>query len=531
LAKSDKIKQPIFLAHTATPPAHFSYISPTGPDQSGTDSNQSVEALNQSATDVDQSKTPDLRGRIFGSEKPRIFTTPLENVGNRLPEILTFAEEIGMKLLPWQINALGEMLTHKDGVFCRRTNILTISRQNGKTELAKLMILAHIYLFGKTAVAGMSSTRNMALTTFRQLDRMIRETPRLKTGWVQTYSTNGNERILFSINGKSAEYRVVAATGDAPRGLSIDFFFVDELRSIGEDVWAAVEYTTQARANSVILAVSNAGDNRSTILNNLRQRGIENNNPSLLYLEWSASPTRSIDDVEGWKEANPALGHLIDVETLRHRIKSSTDTNAVRTEMLCQFIDGNLASPWPVGAWDACFDENMVFEPGPQTFFAVDVAPSSREASLVAGQLDGDKTKLMLLARWTSETALDDKALAVQINDWISKFKPRVLLYDRYTATPIASRLAHVGVPLQEISGQPFAQACSEMLSAMSNKRIAHRQQEELNASINNAAMKTTENGWRIVRRKSAGDVSACCAAAMVVWFANKPQSNALIVV
>ena len=121
--------------------------------------------------------------------------------------------------------------------------------------------------------------------------------------------------------------------------------------------------------------------------------------------------------------------------------------------------------------------------------------------------------------------------LAVQITDYIKKYRPRVVLYDRYTTSAIASRLAHAGVPLQEISGQPFAQACSEMLSAMSNKRLMHRQQMELTASVNNAAMKTTESGWRIVRRKSAGDVTACVATAMVIWFANKPQSNALIVV
>jgi hypothetical protein len=42
---------------------------------------------------------------------------------------------------------------------------------------------------------------------------------------------------------------------------------------------------------------------------------------------------------------------------------------------------------------------------------------------------------------------------------------------------------------------------------------------------MNNAAAKTNDAGWRIVRRKSAGDVTAAISTAMVVHMLSKPIS------
>jgi hypothetical protein len=47
---------------------------------------------------------------------------------------------------------------------------------------------------------------------------------------------------------------------------------------------------------------------------------------------------------------------------------------------------------------------------------------------------------------------------------------------------------------------------------------------------MNNCAAKETDAGWRIVRRKSAGDVSAAISLAMVVHQLLKPQSKPQII-
>ena len=524
-AKSGKVNKPVFLSTTPTPPDLVKSNLPTfNPKPADSDVILNQDIIGQSQNDLPNVKT--VGGSVLGSPTPRIFSSPVKGATTRAPEVVAFAESIGIHLMPWQINALGDMLLVKDGNWVGKTIGLCVSRQNGKTEIAKIRILAGIYLFGEKSIGMMSSNRNMAVTTFRQIHYLIQDTPSLLALWEKTYSTNGNERIRFK-NG--AEIVVVAATNEGARGYSFSFVFVDELRDIKQEAWDAALYTTQAKPHSQILTVSNAGDKNSTVLNALRQIGIEDKTPSLRWLEWSAHPSLKITDRKAWAQANPALGYTITAEILEHRIRTG-EPNQVRTEMLTQWVD-NLASPWPIGAWESCKVDNLVFEPGASTFFAMDISPSRRHAALVAGQMVGEKVKLKCLQTWRSEASIDDLKMASEINEHIKRFRPKMLLFDRYTTAGVAARLAHTGVPVMEISGQLFASACDEMLAAMSHNRIEHGDEYELSESVNSCAMRTTDSGWRIVRRKSAGEVASAICSAMVIWYANKPQAIAAIYV
>jgi hypothetical protein len=84
---------------------------------------------------------------------------------------------------------------------------------------------------------------------------------------------------------------------------------------------------------------------------------------------------------------------------------------------------------------------------------------------------------------------------------------------------------------VEDVSGQKFYQACGDFLDSIVNLKVVHAGQETLNQQMNNCAAKTNDSSWRIVRRKSAGDVSAPIALAMVVHQLIKPQQNATIYV
>ncbi len=64
-------------------------------------------------------------------------------------------------------------------------------------------------------------------------------------------------------------------------------------------------------------------------------------------------------------------------------------------------------------------------------------------------------------------------------------------------------------VDIKDVSGQAFYQACSDLSDAMANNRMVHSGQADLVQHLNNCAAKTSDAGWRIIRRKSAGDVTA----------------------
>ncbi len=88
-------------------------------------------------------------------------------------------------------------------------------------------------------------------------------------------------------------------------------------------------------------------------------------------------------------------------------------------------------------------------------------------------------------------------------------------------------RLSQSGHKIQDMSGTVFYQACSDLYDSIVNARIVHGGQQSLVDGMNNCAAKESDAGWRIVRRKSAGDVSAAISLAMVVHQLLKPQARA----
>ena len=460
-----------------------------------------------------------------GSTKPRLSNAPLKGK-SRIDEVKPWLESIGQELLPWQEHVLTDMLrVDKDGKFIRKTNLLLIARQNGKTHLARIRILAGLFLFGEMNIVAMSSNRAMALDTFRKVVDVIEATPQLHTQIKQVRVANGQESVEL-ISG--ARYEIVAATRDGSRGKTADLLFVDEVREISEEAWTAARPITRARPNSQIFMCSNAGDAFSSVLNNLRNRAISYPPKSLGYWEYSAEDFAKLDDKAAWYQANPALGYLIDESAIEEAIATSS-VEASRTEVLCQWVSA-LKSPFPYRAFEELTVQDLQILPGRPTVFGIDISVTKRDGSLVAGQvMDDGRIAVGVVAQFTSANQVDELKMAIEVNEWARKYKPRLICFDKYATMSVAERLQLSGHKVQDMSGQVFYQACSDLLDSIVHQRLIHSGQQSLVDSINNCAAKETDFGWRIVRRKSAGDVSAAIALAMVVHQLNKPLEKPTI--
>jgi phage terminase large subunit-like protein len=462
-----------------------------------------------------------------GATKPRLQNSPLKGA-SRIDEIKKFLEDCKLELLPWQEYVLTDMLkVDKDQKWRRKTNLLLVARQNGKTHLARIRILAGLFIFGEMNIVAMSSNRGMALDTFRKVVDVIEDNPALMAQVKQIRVANGQESVeLLS----GARYEIVAATRDGSRGKTADLLYIDELREIDEDSWTAAKPITRARPNSQIFMTSNAGDAFSTVLNDLRSRCLSYPPPTMGFWEYSADDWAKITDKDAWYQANPALGYLIDEETIAEAIATSS-VEASRTETLCQWVSA-LKSPWPYRAFEDLTVQDLQILPGLPTIFGMDISVNKKMASLVAGQIREDgKIAVGVIAQFESQVAIDELKMAVEVNDWAKQYKPRMICFDKYSTMSVAERLQQSGHKIQDMSGTVFYQACSDLYDAIVNARIVHIGQASLVDSMNNCAAKESDAGWRIVRRKSAGDVSAAISLAMVVHQLLKPQSKPQIIV
>jgi len=430
------------------------------------------------------------------------------------------------KLMPYQEFILKQMMmVDKKDQYRVKTALLLISRQNGKSHLGRVRVIWGMFYGNEKKHIIMSSNRATALMTFREIAWIIENAPHLKAGTKAIRYANGGERIEL-LNGATLD--LVSDTRDSSRGRTADFLWIDEVREISKEGYTAAIPTTRARPNSQTFLTSNAGDAFSETLNTLRERALSNPPKSFALYEYSAPQYCKITDRNAWALANPALGHTITEETLEEAV-ATNKIEDTRTELLCQWID-SLQSPWPHGVLEATSDATLQIPIGGYTVFGFDVSPSRRNASLVAGQIMGDgRIGVGILQTWESQVSVDDLKIAAEIKGWADQYRPKMICYDKYTTQSIAERLSNAGQITQDVSGQQFYQACSDLLDGMVNGRVVHNGQEELIKQMNNCAAKTNDSSWRIVKRKSAGDVSGAISTAMVVHQLTKPQQVAMI--
>jgi phage terminase large subunit-like protein len=162
---------------------------------------------------------------------------------------------------------------------------------------------------------------------------------------------------------------------------------------------------------------------------------------------------------------------------------------------------------------------------GAYTVFGFDVSPSRRNGSLIAGQLLPDgRIGIGILETYSSQVAIDELKMAASIKSWCDIYKPRLVCFDKYATQTIADRLHNSGVIVEDVSGQQFYKACGDLLEGLVNHRVVHNGQAEFIQQMNNCAAKVNDSAWRIIKRKSAGDISAPIGIAMAVSKLMIPQ-------
>jgi hypothetical protein len=316
---------------------------------------------------------------ILGSTTPRIFTPPLIQgapgpcgCGCALSaetslgfSLIEFAEEIlGIDLLPWQrwlfIHAM-ELLPN--GRFRFRTVLVLVARQNGKTLLIEIKNLWKLFVLEVPLIIGTAQNLDYAEESWEKGLELIESVAELNAEIKHVDRTNGKKQFRLRNGGR---WKIAAASRKGGRSLSADDVNLDELREHHVwDSWGAVTKTTMARRNAQVWAPSNAGDDRSVVLNDLREKAIEaienpaHANTSLGIFEWSPPDDCAIDDPQMWRLANPAMGYPQGISIEALQAACATDPEPVfRTECLCQRVPDLVPSKIPLTAWVKCAEPN-----------------------------------------------------------------------------------------------------------------------------------------------------------------------------
>ena len=467
---------------------------------------------------------------LLGISRPRIETKPVEaeTIGG---DVVEFAKAINMPLLDWQEYVINEASKVKNGKFVHKTALFIVSRQNGKTHLLRMRILAGLFLWDERLQIAAAQNRDIALETFRQCVEVIDNFDWLRRKVKAVTRANGREEILLK---SGCRYKIVAPTAGGSRGLSADTVYLDEARMAKTfDGFSALTYTMQARPNPQLWVTSNAGDIHSVVLNSLRERAMhkieKDTDDDIMYMEWSAHPDRRLGDIDGWREANPALGKTIQLETLKARM--SDPPEIIQTELLCQWVT-TMNSAFPTGSWNQCAQPNLELKNDRPTWLGLEISPERDYWALTGAQVLEDKTIAVGLMEYVeSEGAIDDLRIASRVADWAKKYNAEAIVANRFTGDSVVAKLRQVGIKAEVIQGAKYYQACDEALSAITGNRVVHGSQPELTNAVNSCTKRTNESGaWYIMRRKaSTAAISMVLAISKATEYGQRADTDIVV--
>ena len=382
---------------------------------------------------------------------------------------------------------------------------------------------------GARLVVGAAQSTMIALTVLDRGHELLMDSP-LASEVYRLYTGAGRERLALK-NG--AQWRAVAANKQAGRGLSVDHLILDELRSMtsAEKGWSALSKTTNARPRALTVAISNAGDATSVVLNGLQDRGREaaadpDYRGSLGLFEWSAPDGCDLADLDAYRWSMPALGDLVDESVITDALLTD-EPATIRTELLCQRV-ASLSGALDMTAWEACADAaGSLADARGRVAACVDTAADGFTSLAVAAQGRDGVVRVELAGAWAS--VAEARAGLAEL---LARIAPRKLGW--FSSSP-TSALAEdlrraVGNRLEKLTDP--AMACMGLASLVSGRQVRHGSQQVLDEHLSSASRLPKGAGW-VFARTGSEPVSAAYAASGAVMLARSlpPPSSARLIV
>lgn len=482
---------------------------------------------------------------ILGKTEPRIWTRPLRKLTPKTSlgfAAIDYARDVmNMKLFPWQEWALIHIfeivgdLDSPDWTFRYRTVVIMVARQNGKTQLSKVIASFCLNVLGVTSIFGTSLSLEKAEEVWDAVVDEQENNPYL-VGEIETVARkNGGKKL--TLTGKRS-YKVGAPTRRAGRGDANDVVMLDELREQRDwSTWSAAAASTSAKPRGIVICFTNAGDPESIVLRQVRSQAIskidgtqandfggEVDVESLGLFEWSAPEDAKTDDMEALSQANPALGYGTITERALMANRATFTEPDFRSECMCQQVETLLPEPFPEGAWLGGRDDQSFIAAESELFWGIELDQDRKYTTIaVCGLREDNNYHVEIVERRIgTEWAIDwfrsrvgkygEMKLAFQ-----GRGAPVSGLAEQICTIEGVTRLAQEGPDLTAGWNRFYdAIAASAPNDNRGGVKVFHLSQPVLDTPGRTCQLRELGNGIKLPdRKKSPDDISPLMAVAM----------------
>jgi hypothetical protein len=437
-------------------------------------------------------------------------------------EVAAIAAQLRQPLMSWQREVADVALELLPGtkIPAYREVIVTVPRQTGKSSLLACIEIQRCLRWpGAPHVAYSAQTGTDARR--KLLDDQV---PLLKSSplWATVaavHRAGGREAVIFKNGGR---IDVFASNEGAGHGRTIDLAVLDEAFDDEDDRReGAMTPAMATRPAAQLFVVSTAGSEGSAYLKRKvdtgRDAAVNGITEGTAYFEWSAEPEDDIDDPATWYRANPALGHTISEETIRHERSTMTEGSFRRMALNMWTVSEERVIPAAV--WAAV----SAAEAAPRGALAIgiDVNPERTHASIVIGDRDGN----LELVEHTGQGDPVREGIAWVVpraTELAKKWNARVALDARGPAGLFAADLTAEYIEVTAYTAQEMTYACAAAFDAIMDAKVSIRPHAALDAAAAAVTRRQAQDAWVWGRRGTGVDVSPIVALTLAFDLAHR---------
>ncbi len=418
---------------------------------------------------------------------------------------------------------------------------LNAPRQNGKGEVLMARELVGIYMLGEKLIIHSAHEFKTSVRHFKRLEEVIRRNPDLlaqvkrspvgERRIVGFLFSHGDESIQLE-DGAKIEFRTRTKSG--LKGVDdVALLVLDEAQILSE--WAHGTMVPTLRASTAergpqLVYAGNAADqekdDHAIVWTRLRDRGLEGDEESLVYFEYSLDfespdevPEEVARDPEVWRSVNWAMAH--------GRVREDHMVKELKALGWRQFITellnvGDYPDPDLIGnseisleAWADCEDEGSVLED--PVCISFDISPGRRTTISASGlnrkrKLHVEVVNCRAGTAWVPERMVE----LCERNDVVE------IICDGFgPGNAIAAKVEEqTGLKVRRMKTGEYADACGQFANAVDEKEVVHLGQDELSASVRGARTRPLVDRWAWSRSKSKTDPGPVIACSIALWSA-----------
>ena len=474
---------------------------------------------------------------------------------------------VPFELLPWQDRIIRDVFgtVKENGYRQYNTTYVEIPKKNGKSELAAGVALYMTCGDGEwgAEVYGCASDRQQASIVFDVAVDMVDQCPALKKRMKPVMSV---KRLVYKPT--NSFYQVLSAEAYTKHGLNVHAVIFDELHAQPnrELFDVMTKGSGDARTQPLFFLITTAGTDRNSVCFEQHQKAEDiilgrKIDPSFYPVIYGASDAADWSSEKVWYEANPSLGHTIDIEKVKNAYLSAKDNpaeeNIFRQLRLNQWV--KQSTRWmQMEKWDDCaFPVDELELIGRECYGGLDLSSSIDITAfvLVFPPRDDAEKYIILPYFWIPEKNMNLRVRRVPYDVWEKqgclmttegnvihygfienfiddlgkKFHIREIAFDRWGAVQMVQNLEGLGFTVI-----PFGQGFKDMsppskrlMELVLEKKIAHGGHPVLRWMMDNIFVRTDPAGnIKPDKEKSTEKIDGAVATVMALDRAIRNEGN-----